>query len=68
MQQWDDSGTTNFGLGLLFFKEEESRTPTFKILVRTLRLCLAHKLHEQITEIFENLAKNTTIKKSTIMF
>ena len=31
-----ESGTPKFGLGLLFFIEEESRTPTFKILVRTL--------------------------------
>ena len=31
-----DSGTSNFGLGLIFFKEEESWTPTFKIRVRTL--------------------------------
>ena len=31
-----ESGTPKFGLGLLFFTEEESRTPTFKILVRTL--------------------------------
>ena len=28
--------TPKFGLGLLFFTEKESQTPTFKILVRTL--------------------------------
>ena len=33
-----DNRTPNFGLGFLFFKEEESWTPTFKILVRTLIL------------------------------
>ena len=33
-----DSGTPNFGLGRLFFKEEVSWIPTFKILVRTLTL------------------------------
>ena len=31
-----DSGTPKFWLGLLFFKEEDSRTSIFKILVRTL--------------------------------
>ena len=31
-----ESWTPKFGLGLLFLTEEESRTPTLKILVRTL--------------------------------
>ena len=31
-----ESGTPKSGVGLLFFTEEESQTPTFKILVRTL--------------------------------
>ena len=30
------SGTPTFWLGLLLFTKRESRTPTFKILVRTL--------------------------------
>ena len=30
------NGTPNFWQGLLFFIKGESRTPTFKILVRTL--------------------------------
>ena len=34
-----ESGTSTFWLGLLLFIKRESRTPTFKILVRTLVLC-----------------------------
>ena len=33
------SGTPTFWLGLLLFTKRESRTPTFKILVRTLLVC-----------------------------
>ena len=43
------SGTPTFWLGLLLFIKRESRTPTFKILVRTLngvmRSCPKHPLH-----------------------
>ena len=37
------SGTPTFWLGLLLFTKRESRTPTFKILVRTLVVCFMEK-------------------------
>ena len=45
------SGTPTFWLGLLLFIKRESRTPTFKILVRTLlrTSLLLQKLEREIT-------------------
>ena len=43
------SGTPTFWLGLLLFTKRESRTPTFKILVRTLHQDLSWKKHIETT-------------------
>ena len=49
-KKWDSyfwgSGTPTFWLGLQLFIKRESRTPTFKILVRTLDIFLF--FHENI--------------------
>ena len=48
------SGTPTFWLGLLLLTKRESRTPTFKILVRTLSPKCTAPIHmvQKITEIF----------------
>ena len=43
------TGTPTFWLGLLLFTKRESRTPTFKILVRT--LCVFFVQHDKWTEL-----------------
>ena len=47
--EWDSyflAGTPTFWLGLLLFTKRESRTPTFKILVRTLYTSKQHRGRE----------------------
>ena len=68
------SGTPTFWLGLLLFIKRESRTPTFKILVRTLNEVPLSWILPQAgfhpgawSKIFNNCKTNTPLKPDTTM-